>query len=194
MNLKVEETAIPGVRIFTPAVHGDARGFFVQTYHEREYREAGLDARFVQDNHSHSCEGTVRGLHYQLKHCQAKLVSVVKGAVLDVAVDIRAGSPWFGKHVMVELSEENHRQLFVPRGFAHGFRVLRGPADFTYKCDDFYAPGDEYGVTWDDPALGLDWTGGGRWPLTGEWVISEKDRRAPKLAEVAAEFLPKYQG
>ena len=157
MTLACEPTAIPDVRLFTPKIFGDARGFFLQTYQTREYAAAGLDRIFVQDNLSRSCRDTVRGLHYQLQHPQGKLVSVLRGAVLDVAVDIRRGSPTFGKYVAVELSEENRRQLFIPEGFAHGFRVLSESADFCYKCTDFYAPGDEYGVKWDDPALAIPW-------------------------------------
>ena len=154
MGLQCEELAIPGVFLFTPQVHGDARGFFLQMYQAREYAAAGLERVFVQDNLSRSRQGTVRGLHYQLRRPQAKLVTVVRGAVLDVAVDVRRGSPTFGRHVAVELSEENRRQLFIPEGFAHGFRVVSEVADFFYKCTDFYVAGDEYGVRWDDPALG----------------------------------------
>ncbi len=186
MALTCEPTAIPGVWLFTPQLHGDARGFFLQTYQAREYAAAGLDRVFVQDNLSRSCRGTVRGLHYQLKRPQGKLVSVLRGAVLDVAVDIRRGSPTFGKSVAVELTEENRRQLFVPEGFAHGFRVLSESADFCYKCTDFYAPGDEYGVLWSDPALGIPW-GGGAAP-----VVSAKDQKLPRLADVPPELLPEY--
>ena len=192
MNLISEKTEIPGVFLFTPKTFGDERGFFMQTYQTREYAAAGLDAVFVQDNMSRSCAGTVRGLHYQLKNPQAKLVSVLRGRVLDVAVDIRRGSPWFGKHVAVELSEENRRQFFIPRGFAHGFRVLSGSADFFYKCDNFYAPGDEYGIRWNDPALGIDWLwnpGEAQAALT-----SPKDLAAPALAEVPEANLPVYEG
>lgn len=192
MNLISEKTAIPGVFLFVPKTFGDERGFFMQTYQTREYAEAGLDAAFVQDNMSRSCAGTVRGLHYQLENPQAKLVSVLRGRVLDVAVDIRRGSPWFGKHVAVELSEENRRQFFIPRGFAHGFRVLSESADFFYKCDNFYAPGDEYGIRWNDPALGIDWLwspGEAQSALT-----SPKDLAAPALAEVPEANLPVYAG
>ena len=192
MNLKCEEMAIPGVRVFTPAVFGDERGFFMQTYQTREYAAAGLDVAFVQDNMSRSCAGTVRGLHYQLKNPQAKLVSVLRGRVLDVAVDIRRGSPWFGQHVAVELSEENRRQFFIPRGFAHGFRVLSESADVFYKCDNFYTPGDEYGIRWNDPALDIDWLwspGEAQAALT-----SPKDLAAPALADVPEANLPVYQG
>ena len=186
MTVACEPTAIPDVRLFTPKIFGDARGFFLQTYQTREYAAAGLDRIFVQDNLSRSCRDTVRGLHYQLQHPQGKLVSVLRGAVLDVAVDIRRGSPTFGKYVAVELSEENRRQLFIPEGFAHGFRVLSESADFCYKCTDFYAPGDEYGVKWDDPALAIPW--GAPAPP----VVSAKDVNLPRLAEVPPEHLPQY--
>ena len=186
MSLKCETTSIPGVLLFTPKVHGDSRGFFLQTYQTKLYAAAGLDRVFVQDNLSRSCRDTVRGLHYQLRHPQAKLVSVLRGAVLDVAVDIRRGSPTFGKSVAVELSEENRKQLFIPEGFAHGFRVLSEMADFTYKCTDFYAPGDEYGVQWNDLALGI------LWGDPASPVVSPKDMHLPRLADVPPEHLPKY--
>ena len=188
MGLVCEQTAIPGVRLFTPRIHGDKRGFFLQTYHAQEYAAAGLDRVFVQDNLSRSCRDTVRGLHYQLRQPQAKLVSVLRGAVLDVAVDIRRGSPTFGRSVVVELSEDNRRQLFIPEGFAHGFRVLTDSADFHYKCTDFYAHGDEYGVRWNDPALAIPW---------GEVaapVVSAKDAKLPRLADLPPEHLPEYRG
>ena len=186
MSLICEKTSIPGVLVFTPDIFGDARGFFLQTYQTREYAAAGLDRVFVQDNLSRSCRGTVRGLHYQLRHPQGKLVSVLRGAVLDVAVDIRRGSPTFGKSVAVELSEDNRQQLFIPEGFAHGFRVLTDTADFHYKCTDFYAPGDEYGVLWSDPDLGISWGD------LASPVVSPKDLKLARLAEVPPEHLPKY--
>lgn len=187
MSLIREETSIPGVWIFRPQVHGDPRGFFMQTYHAREYAQAGLERLFVQDNLSRSCRNTIRGLHYQLCHPQAKLVSVLRGAVLDVAVDIRRGSPTFGQAVVAELSEDNRHQLYVPEGFAHGFRVLSDVADFFYKCADYYAPDDEYGIRWDDPDLAIPW---------GEIstpIISAKDLRQPRLAEIPPEHLPEYR-
>ena len=187
MAVACEPTAIPGVWLFTPKVFGDPRGFFLQTYQTREYAAAGLDRVFVQDNLSRSCRDTVRGLHYQLKHPQGKLVSVLRGAVLDVAVDIRRGSPTFGKSVAVELSEDNRRQLFVPEGFAHGFRVLTDSADFCYKCTDFYAPGDEYGVQWNDPALAIPWGD------VAAPVVSAKDLKLPRLADVPPEQLPEFR-
>jgi len=187
VSLICEITAIPGVLLFTPKKFGDDRGFFLQTYHQKAYVEAGLNREFVQDNLSRSCHNTVRGLHYQLQHSQGKLVSVLRGAVLDVAVDIRRGSPTFGHFVTAELSEENRRQLFVPEGFAHGFRVLSETADFFYKCTDFYAPGDEYGILWNDPAIGINW---------GEMaspVVSPKDLEMKLLADILPEYLPEYR-
>jgi dTDP-4-dehydrorhamnose 3,5-epimerase len=187
MGLICEQTAIPSVLVFTPKVHGDARGFFLQTYQLKEYAAAGLDRVFVQDNLSRSRRDTVRGLHYQLRHPQAKLVSVQRGAVLDVAVDIRRGSPTFGRSVAVELSEDNHKQFYIPEGFAHGFRVLSDTADFFYKCTDFFTPGDEYGVSWCDPDLGLAW-GDLSSPL-----VSPKDMHMPRLADIPLENLPEYK-
>ena len=189
MNLKVTATEIPDVLILTPHLFGDARGFFLQTFQTAEYAAAGIVRTWVQDNLSRSCKHTVRGLHYQLRHPQAKLVSVVRGAVMDVVVDIRKGSPTFGKHVQVVLSEENRCQLFVPEGFAHGFKVLSDIADFTYKCADLYTPGDEYGILWNDPALGIEWGIG-----EDEAVVSEKDRHHPTLKEMPSEHLPTYAG
>lgn len=186
MSVVCAPTSIPGVLLFTPQVHGDARGFFLQTYQAQEYAVAGLDRVFVQDNLSRSRRDTVRGLHYQLRYPQAKLVSVMRGAVLDVAVDIRRGSPTFGKFVVAELSEDNRRQLYIPEGFAHGFRVLSESADFFYKCTDHYAPGDEYGVQWNDPALAIPW-GDLSTP-----VVSPKDQQLPRLAEVPPENLPEF--
>lgn len=188
MGLVREETSIPGVWLFIPQLHGDVRGFFLQTYQTREYAAAGLDVAFVQDNLSRSCRNTIRGLHYQLRQPQGKLVSVLRGAVLDVAVDIRRGSPTFGKHVAVELSEENRRQLFIPEGFAHGFRVLTESADFFYKCTDFYAPGDEYGILWSDPALAIAWAN------VSVPVVSAKDQNLTPLANVPRAHLPEFKG
>ena len=176
--MNVIETAIPGVKIIEPRVFGDARGYFYESFSDREFREKVCDTVFVQDNQSMSCYGVLRGLHYQrAPHCQSKLVRCVKGRVLDVAVDIRQGSPTFGQHVAVELSEENHRQLFIPRGFAHGFVVVSEYAEFAYKCDDFYHPEDEGGLIWNDPDVGIDW------PEVGEILLSEKDKKNPTLAE-----------
>lgn len=186
MALECTATAIPEVKLIKPRVFPDSRGFFQQNYHEQQYREAGINVRFVQDNWSRSARGTLRGLHYQLKHAQAKLVTVIRGAVFDVAVDIRRGSPSFGKWIGEVLSDENHHQLFVPKGFAHGFCVLSEEADFLYKCDDFYAPGDEYSILWSDPEIGIKWPG-------MEFCLSEKDLAAPCLKGIAGEILPLYE-
>lgn len=156
--MKVIETDIEGVFILEPRVFGDSRGYFFESFSQKEFEEQVGKVVFVQDNESKSSYGVVRGLHYQLPpYTQAKLVRVVKGCVLDVAVDLRKASPTFGKHVSTELSEENKRQLFVPRGFAHGFAVLSEEAVFQYKCDNYYAPDYEGGVQFDDPVLGIDW-------------------------------------
>jgi dTDP-4-dehydrorhamnose 3,5-epimerase len=183
--MKVIETPLPGVRVIEPTVYGDARGFFLEVHRESVYRAHGIPARFVQDNQSRSRRGTVRGLHYQLRQAQAKLCRVAAGAVLDVVVDIRRESPAFGQSFAVELSAANHRQLYVPRGLAHGFAVLSESADFLYKCDNEYAPDDEYGVRWDDPALGIDW--GVDAPL-----LSDRDRALPCLDAIPADCLPVY--
>ena len=175
--MEVIKTAIDGVVILEPRIFRDGRGYFFESFSEREFAEKVADVRFVQDNESRSCYGVVRGLHFQKPpHAQAKLVRVIKGAVLDVAVDIRKGSPTFGRHVAVELTGENHRQLFIPRGFAHGFSVLSEEVVFQYKCDNFYAPQSEGAIAWDDPDLGIDW----RLPAD-KVILSEKDMRHPRL-------------
>ena len=158
MGADFEDTSIPGVKICRPDVFGDARGFFTECYHWQRYQDAGVDAEFIQDNLSRSTRGTLRGLHYQLKYPQAKLVTVLQGEVLDVAVDIRTGSPTFGKSFTCSLSEENRTQLYIPVGFAHGFYVVSETADFFYKCSDVYQPDDQYGLLWSDPELGIDWS------------------------------------
>ena len=186
MSLRVETTSVPGVLLFSPDVFGDSRGFFMQTFHAKFYAEAGIGRPFVQDNLSRSCRNAVRGLHYQLRNPQAKLVSCLRGAVLDVAVDLRRNSPSFGQCVVAELSEDNRRQLFIPEGFAHGFRVLSDVADFFYKCTDFYAPGDEYGVLWNDPDLAVPWGD------VNSPVVSPKDLKLPRLANLPAEHLPAF--
>jgi dTDP-4-dehydrorhamnose 3,5-epimerase len=156
--MKVTRTAIPEVMVLEPKVFGDARGFFMESYNERVFQElTGLDVRFVQDNHSRSAKGVLRGLHYQLQQPQGKLVHVARGRIFDVAVDIRRGSPTLGRWVGTELSEDNHRQLWVPQGFAHGFLVLSESADLLYKTTDFYAPQHERCLAWNDPALGIEW-------------------------------------
>lgn len=180
------ETAIAGVAIIRPRVVCDKRGFFLETYHAAKFAELGIRDTFVQDNHSCSRRGTLRGLHYQLHHAQAKLCRVVRGAVLDVAVDIRRGSPTFGRWTSAVLSAENKHQVYIPRGFAHGFLVLSQEAEFLYKCSDFYDSASEYGVCWQDPQLGI------QWGIT-EPVISEKDSRYPTLAEIPRELLPIYE-
>ena len=177
------KTDIDGVFIIEPKVFEDARGYFFESYNEAEFIKNGIANRFVQDNQSKSSYGVIRGLHCQLgEHSQSKLVRVLKGRVLDVAVDIRRGSPTFGKHVAVELSDENNRQLFIPRHFLHGFSVLSDEAVFAYKCDNFYCKESEFGIRYDDPEIGIDWK------IPAEKVItSEKDRLANKLKDIPDE-------
>ena len=155
--MNIVETAISDVKIIEPRVFGDARGFFQETWNAQTFAKLGLNLSFVQDNHSRSAQGILRGLHYQMKHTQGKLVRVSHGTVLDIAVDLRRSSPSFGQHVAVELSGENNRMLWVPPGFAHGFYVLSESADFIYKCTDYYAPEFERSLLWSDPALKIDW-------------------------------------
>ena len=155
--MKLIETGIPGLVVIEPAVYGDDRGFFMETYHRERYIGNGIPSEFVQDNFSYSVKGTLRGLHFQLPNAQAKLVQVLKGEIFDVAVDIRRGSPTFGKWVGVTLSDANCRQLYIPEGFAHGFAVLSDIVMFTYKCSDFYAPDSEKGIIWNDSDVGIDW-------------------------------------
>uniref|UniRef100_A0A9E7ZJP4 dTDP-4-dehydrorhamnose 3,5-epimerase n=1 Tax=Bosea sp. NBC_00436 TaxID=2969620 RepID=A0A9E7ZJP4_9HYPH len=183
--LSVEETAIPAVKIVTPKKFGDHRGFFSETWSRRAFAEAGLDLDFVQDNQSLSAPvGTLRGLHFQSPpFAQDKLVRVTRGRILDVAVDIRASSPSFGKHVAVELSVENWKQLLVPVGFAHGFVTLEPDTEVIYKVTAPYAPENDHGLAFDDPALGIDW----RLPLSG-LTLSDKDRKHPRLAEMLRYF------
>lgn len=174
--MKVIKTKIPEVMILEPKVFGDARGFFLESFNQKVFREAtGLSLDFVQDNHSRSAQGVLRGLHYQLKQPQGKLVRVVRGAVFDVAVDVRRSSPTFGQWVGVELSEENQRQFWVPPGFAHGFLVLSASADFLYKTTDYYAPEHERCVLWSDADLAIPW------PLVGDPVLSAKDAAGAPL-------------
>lgn len=177
--MNVVKTAIPEVVIIEPKIFGDARGYFFESWNQAKYEELGIKADFIQDNESKSRFGVLRGLHYQAApYTQAKLVRVISGTVLDVAVDIRKGSPTFGKHVAVELSGENKRQLFVPRGFAHGFVVLSEEVIFAYKCDNKYMPSHERGIAFDDPALGIDWK-----VNLKEYILSPKDTENPKLAD-----------
>lgn len=182
--MNVLETAIPGVVVIEPKVFGDDRGYFFESWSRREFDARVRPVRFVQDNESKSRYGVVRGLHFQRgKDAQGKLVRVVNGRVLDVAVDLRRGSPTFGRHVAVELSGENHRQLFIPRGFAHGFSVLSDEAVLQYKCDSPYVPQSEGAVAWDDPDLGIDW----RLPADAV-ILSDKDRVRPRLRDSAELF------
>ncbi len=183
--MKIIETALPGVLIIEPKVFGDHRGFFLETYNEQRYREAGVTGTFVQDNHSRSRKGVLRGLHYQLDQPQGKLVWVERGRVFDVAVDVRRGSPTFGRWAGTILDEENHRQMWVPPGFAHGFLVLSDEVDFVYKCTELYNPPSERGVAWDDPAIGIVWP-----EVDGPLALSEKDLKNPLLADQAD--LPAY--
>ena len=178
--MEVIATDIPDVKIVVPDVFRDARGYFVETYNAERYARAGITAHFVQDNESKSSRGVLRGLHWQAgEHAQAKLVRVIRGAVWDVAVDIRKGSPTFGKSVSCELTAENGRQFFVPRGFAHGFVVLEDDTLFSYKCDNLYCKEAERGMKFDDPALGI------RWPLQGhDYLLSEKDKKHPLLKDI----------
>ncbi|MEZ5773321.1 MAG: dTDP-4-dehydrorhamnose 3,5-epimerase [Hyphomicrobiaceae bacterium] len=183
--VRIEELEVPGVRLVVPRIHRDPRGFFSETYNRRALAEAGIDLDFVQDNHSLSREvGVVRGLHYQTPPAaQVKLVRVVRGAILDVAVDIRHGSPTFGRHVAVILSEENWHQLLIPVGFAHGFCTLMPDTEVIYKVTEYYAPSCDKGIAWDDPALGIDW------PVDpGAAILSDKDRRQPPLGDMPEVF------
>ena len=180
----VRETRLPGLRLIEPTVYGDDRGFFLERFHAERYREAlGLEVDFVKDNHSRSQRGTLRGLHFQVRHPQGKLVECARGAVYDVAVDVRPDSPTFGQWHGVELSDENHWQLWIPPGFAHGFCVLSDEADFLYKCTEVYQPEDEGGIAWDDPALGITW------PLPNP-ILSDKDRQLPRLCDLTPADLP----
>ena len=194
-QITVEKNAggIEGLCVITPTVHGDNRGYFMESYNQRDMQEAGIDITFVQDNQSMSVKGVLRGLHYQKNFPQSKLVRVIKGAVFDVAVDLREGSKTYGKWFGVELTEENKKQFLIPRGFAHGFLVLSDSAEFCYKCDDFYHANDEGGLAWNDPAIGITWPG-----VVGEYQgsasaegytlsdstplnLSEKDQKWPNI-------------
>jgi dTDP-4-dehydrorhamnose 3,5-epimerase len=183
--MQLLETNLPSVYELCPRVHRDARGFFMETYHRQHFVELGIVDLFVQDNHSRSARGTLRGLHYQLRHPQAKLCRVIEGEALDVAVDIRLGSPHFGKWTSVLLSYKAHNQIYVPPGFAHGFLALTDAVQFLYKCSDFYDPADEYGIAWNDADLNISW--GIENPQ-----VSEKDAKYSLLAGVPHEFLPRF--
>lgn len=175
--MKVLETVLPGVLIIEPKVFGDARGFFLESYQAERYRQLGIQHTFVQDNHSRSARGVLRGLHFQRSRPQGKLVSVSRGSVYDVAVDINPASPTCGQFVAVELNDENHRQLWIPPGYAHGFCVLSDIADFQYKCTDYYIPEDEGGLLWNDPQVNIPW------PIE-QPLLSAKDQRNPTLAQL----------
>lgn len=194
-QIKVTKTEIEGLVVIEPTVHPDARGYFVETYNARDMAEAGLDMVFVQDNQSMSVKGVLRGLHYQIRYPQGKLVRVIRGAVYDVAVDLRKGSPTYGQWHGELLSAENFKQFYIPEGFAHGFLVLSDEAEFCYKCTDFYHPNDEAGLAWNDPAIGVAWP-----ELTGEYagspaaegytlrdgtplILSDKDQKWPGLGK-----------
>ncbi len=194
-QIKVTKCPIEGLYIIEPAVHGDSRGYFMETYNQRDMEEAGLNMKFVQDNQSMSVKGVLRGLHFQKQYPQGKLVRAIKGRVFDVAVDLRAGSATYGQWYGVELSEENKKQFYISEGFAHGFLVLSETAEFCYKCTDFYHPGDEGGLAWNDPAIGIQWP-----ELTGDYPgnasaqgytlsdgtplnLSEKDQKWSCLAD-----------
>jgi dTDP-4-dehydrorhamnose 3,5-epimerase len=184
VNVRCVPCSIPDVLIIEPDVHRDSRGFFVETYHEHRYRARGIAPVFVQDNHTRSLGRTVRGLHMQRKRPQAKLIRVVVGEIYDVAVDLRRGSPSFGRSVGVVLSAENFKQCYVPTGFAHGFCVLTSTAEVEYKCSDVFDPADQIGIAWNDPALAIEW------PVTDP-ILSDRDRRNPTVAEIA-DILPGY--
>jgi dTDP-4-dehydrorhamnose 3,5-epimerase len=175
--MKFVPAAIPGVIVIEPDVHEDARGFFLETYQAEKYRSGGITDLFVQDNHSRSAGGTLRGLHLQLQRPQGKLIRVIEGEIFDVAVDVRRGSPTFGKWVGVTLSAANFRQCYIPKGFAHGFAVVSGVAQVEYKCTDIYDAASEVGIAWDDAAIGI------RWPVSTP-VLSDRDSRHPRLADI----------
>lgn len=179
--MKIRETDIKGLMVIEPRVFGDARGYFMESFSERKFRElTGLDVDFVQDNESRSSYGVVRGLHMQLPpHAQAKLVRVVSGRALDVAVDLREGSPTYGRHFAIELTGENHLQVYIPKGFAHGFAALSDEVVFQYKCDEYYAPDSEAAIIWNDPDLDIDW----RLPAE-DVIVSDKDKNHPKLKDL----------
>jgi dTDP-4-dehydrorhamnose 3,5-epimerase len=184
--MRVEATALTGVYLIEPQAFADSRGVFMETWHAERYRQMHIPGPFVQDNYSYSRRGVLRGLHYQLKHPQGKLIGVLQGEVFDVVVDIRQNSPTFGRWVGERLSGDNHRQFYIPPGFAHGFCVLSETAHVLYKCTDYYTPGDEYGLRWDDAYLSIPW------PLTDP-IVSEKDRLLPTLATLPSQHLPRFE-
>ncbi len=184
--MKVTRTRLPGVLIIEPRVFGDHRGFFLETYREEVFRSAGMTTTFVQDNHSRSQKGVLRGLHYQLTQPQGKLVRVSRGVVFDVAVDVRRDSPTFGLWEGVILDDVNHRMFYIPPGFAHGFCVMSNEADFIYKCTDYYHPQSEQGIAWDDSDIGIEWP-------DMKYTLSEKDSCNPKLSEQPKSKLPRFE-
>ena len=183
MSIRISATDLPGVLLIEPRVFEDPRGFFLETHHQRKYSEAGLDVQFVQDNQSHSKRNTLRGLHYQRIHPQGKLIYAAGGEIFDVAVDLRRSSSTFRKWYGVRLSSENHLQIYIPPGFAHGFCVLSDRADVVYKCTDFYYEDDDLGVLWSDPDIGI------QWPVS-EPLLSSKDSALPALSQLTADKLP----
>jgi len=183
--MKIITTSIEGILIIEPKTFKDNRGFFMETYNQKRYTASGINSAFVQDNLSYSLKNTLRGLHFQIKHPQAKLIQVISGEIFDVAVDLRSGSATFGKWTGIHLSGENKRQMYIPEGFAHGFCVLSEFALFHYKCSDFYAPEDEGGIIWFDPDIGIEW------PVENP-IISEKDNQFQKLFDLTAEKLPSF--
>ena len=185
--MKITETSLPGVLLVEPRVFHDDRGFFLETYHHQKFTDGGLGATFVQDNHSKSSRGTLRGLHAQSRKPQGKLVRCIEGEIFDVAADMRVGSPTYGQWVGEILSAENFRQLYIPPDFLHGFLVLSETAQVEYKCTDVYDPGHEIGVIWNDPEIGIEW------PFDGEPLLSGKDAEAPTLAQIQ-DTLPRYSG
>lgn len=187
-KFKFVETGVPGVVVVEPTVFGDDRGYFMETYHKEEFAAAGITDEFVQDNQSSSRKGVLRGLHFQKEHTQGKLVRVIKGQVFDVAVDLRPQSPAFGRWVGFELSDENKRQMYVPKGFAHGFLVLSDIAEFTYKCTDVYAPQHEGGVRWDDADIDIAWP-----KLDVPYALSGKDEALPFMREQDFSFFEKWR-
>jgi len=182
--IKIMPTSLDGVLIIEPDIFKDSRGAFMETYQKKKYTLAGINSVFVQDNFSISHKGTLRGLHYQISHSQAKLVQVIKGAVFDVAIDLRSGSPTFGQWTGVELSDTNNRQMFIPEGFAHGFQVLTETAYFLYKCSDYYSKEDEGGIIWSDPEINI------KWPAI-QPLLSDKDAAYPYLKDISTTLLPK---
>ncbi|MFV1983333.1 MAG: dTDP-4-dehydrorhamnose 3,5-epimerase [Thiohalomonadales bacterium] len=188
--MKIIETHLPGVIVIEPKVFGDKRGFFLETYREDILKQAGINVKFVQDNHSRSNSGVLRGLHYQMTQTQGKLVRVTSGAVYDVAVDVRHGSPTFGQWYGTQLDEDTMRMMYVPPGYAHGFVVVSEMADFNYKCTNYYHPESEQGIAWDDPDIGIDWPISS---ITSRIALSEKDKQNVLLKDQTPDKLPRYQ-